>query len=1094
MIVSNKIALFLFLITLLSLTKLVTSQPQDPKKCFILLNSNDLTSLLDLKESIIENDGRIFHVVPPNVIIANITDDIQNDLKNKTNVDEVYCYSPIDIPNEDIYGRNVIPITNSWNTNFTVEELNVTNITGREGQLPEPSEEELYADYVKTKFGITSEEAEAQSILPPQGYYRTSDYLIGSVAVGIIFPEGSRYKWIPPQQDIAVSKIQNGLDWLGSQEPRASNSWTYDSHYNVPVSTEPCYSNRTNYHEWAYEAMQYLGYSGNWTGIYDYLNVTGRETAQYFGACDEYCDPSYSCCGCGNCGYLRIPNSNCEAGCYEGHEHGCTSCVWGGNCLFDFQCSSEEYCNILSIRCKPNCIMLDGNRWNLCVHTRQQLGWRDCNGDNILDLMEPAENIGDAGDEPSVAGSCLDSTQWSGCTKTNQVDEWCFGNSVYEYWADGLSCSGDWRDCGNDYCSGTCGLGTNSCTYRDRGCASAACYVNAYDADAQQSYCTSCNQYWNIGGEVAATTCCGDDAGEKRRTCIKGGAVTENACSIYLDGEACCSSSGDCVYNGNCYSSGDIHPAFSNIKCRSGKWDYGCNPLVCPSKTQSQQYCSGHCAGEYCDGCTTPAGCVNEIAAAPTCLYGTPICRYNAAIGYYCYCGNLVTLTADCYDRDSSQTYCEATYTGCQDFSTAWNIGGEGCTGINTVDCIEYGNDNNACSGDPCCYWRDNKCEPEPCGSLWPWSCGGCGCSQSAVACCGDDCNTEYIRTCQKSGVTADICLASNDNLACCSASNKCVYKGTCYNDGVTNPDYPCVYCNAGTWVSKGTSTLCNSGYACSLGTGDNNYNVGGNYRCQGYCDGFGSCDYAGNCEDCAAKITIDSDGGNYPLIAGTLSDYESCSSGVCTNNAYGDYCSDNILTEYYPTGTTYASTIYDCESYENVYCNLAYGDIYRNEWECSGSNIGYCSDAVDTLAQDCSETCSDTDEGTTYSTYGTVTEQNLCSSGLISCPSTVKTDECMDVIVLREYYCSGNDYTYQDYNCKNLGTDYICSDGKCVSCPGNANLDRSIDILDLIVVGNAFGSTLGQANWNPAADLKPDGIINIFDLSLVGKNYGKEC
>lgn len=54
--------------------------------------------------------------------------------------------------------------------------------------------------------------------------------------------------------------------------------------------------------------------------------------------------------------------------------------------------------------------------------------------------------------------------------------------------------------------------------------------------------------------------------------------------------------------------------------------------------------------------------------------------------------------------------------------------------------------------------------------------------------------------------------------------------------------------------------------------------------------------------------------------------------------------------------------------------------------------------------------------------------------------------------------------------------------------------VDCEVNILDLIVVGNAFGSTSGDPNWKPAADLKPDGKINVLDLSIIGKNFGNSC
>lgn len=47
-------------------------------------------------------------------------------------------------------------------------------------------------------------------------------------------------------------------------------------------------------------------------------------------------------------------------------------------------------------------------------------------------------------------------------------------------------------------------------------------------------------------------------------------------------------------------------------------------------------------------------------------------------------------------------------------------------------------------------------------------------------------------------------------------------------------------------------------------------------------------------------------------------------------------------------------------------------------------------------------------------------------------------------------------------------------------------NKDNKIDINDLILITNNFGST------NSNYDIKQDGIINLFDLILVAKNFGK--
>jgi hypothetical protein len=64
----------------------------------------------------------------------------------------------------------------------------------------------------------------------------------------------------------------------------------------------------------------------------------------------------------------------------------------------------------------------------------------------------------------------------------------------------------------------------------------------------------------------------------------------------------------------------------------------------------------------------------------------------------------------------------------------------------------------------------------------------------------------------------------------------------------------------------------------------------------------------------------------------------------------------------------------------------------------------------------------------------------------------------------------------------------------------GDANLDNKVNVQDLAIVARAFGTTPGQARWNPQADIAsnggnirpvPDGKVDMADLVLVGKNYG---
>lgn len=49
-----------------------------------------------------------------------------------------------------------------------------------------------------------------------------------------------------------------------------------------------------------------------------------------------------------------------------------------------------------------------------------------------------------------------------------------------------------------------------------------------------------------------------------------------------------------------------------------------------------------------------------------------------------------------------------------------------------------------------------------------------------------------------------------------------------------------------------------------------------------------------------------------------------------------------------------------------------------------------------------------------------------------------------------------------------------------------------TVDILDLSKLGKAYGSTPSSTNWDPYADLNCNRRVDIFDLFLVGRNYGK--
>ena len=56
----------------------------------------------------------------------------------------------------------------------------------------------------------------------------------------------------------------------------------------------------------------------------------------------------------------------------------------------------------------------------------------------------------------------------------------------------------------------------------------------------------------------------------------------------------------------------------------------------------------------------------------------------------------------------------------------------------------------------------------------------------------------------------------------------------------------------------------------------------------------------------------------------------------------------------------------------------------------------------------------------------------------------------------------------------------------------GDVNKDGMVDMLDISMVVDAFGSSSGSPNWNPAADFNNDGTVDQLDIAIVVRDFGK--
>ncbi len=187
----------------------------------------------------------------------------------------------------------------------------------------------------------------------------------------------------------------------------------------------------------------------------------------------------------------------------------------------------------------------------------------------------------------------MDFADASGHFAQMEIREWDtgFGGVMFGYkidetgsGADGASSTGccpNSTDCVDDSLQGNVteqyGCYTNN-TFRDTGggdgtdteqCRSGVWYAQ----DSDSTTCTNDGNNWNLGGEVAAITCCGDDTDEYARTTAASDGTMDGTIT---DDTACCNAATDCAAGNTCTTAGfagsDVDGDGDNDFCDGGIW------------------------------------------------------------------------------------------------------------------------------------------------------------------------------------------------------------------------------------------------------------------------------------------------------------------------------------------------------------------------------------------------------------------------------------------------------------------------------------------------------------------------------------------
>lgn len=340
-------------------------------------------------------EGRMLHIYGPRVVIGkDLKGATRGDLESNAAVQ--VTLEPVEEVPEDLSEAEFLGLS-AWNLRLTEDFDRAKAERPREGEpwdLHEPPDGEGMVH------GEPPPEDGPEMAAPAPDM---SSFLIGSVAVGIVIVEGPTAALQFSQQERikVVAEVQEGLSWLALQEPRAGITWSYDIH-TVRVDAMPNTS-LTGYEPleslWRNPAMQKLGFAANFQGVIDYAaslrtrlgtrwgyvgfftkyplhhfayaskprlvmhyendgwgvdnidQVFTHESGHIFGCPDEYARSNCNCTD--RFGFLRERNGNCQP------------------CATDF----------------IPCLMAENTK-AICPFTAVHLGWRDSDGDGVLDPVD----------------------------------------------------------------------------------------------------------------------------------------------------------------------------------------------------------------------------------------------------------------------------------------------------------------------------------------------------------------------------------------------------------------------------------------------------------------------------------------------------------------------------------------------------------------------------------------------------------------------------------------------------------------------------------------------------------------------------------
>ncbi|MFH1240176.1 MAG: C1 family peptidase [Candidatus Diapherotrites archaeon] len=345
-----------------------------------------------------------------------------------------------------------------------------------------------------------------------------------------------------------------------------------------------------------------------------------------------------------------------------------------------------------------------------------------------------------------------------------------------------------------------------------------------------------------------------------------------------------------------------------------------------------------------------------------------------------------------------------------------------------------------------------------------------------------------------------------------CSSSDDCV-SGYC--EGSVSNSARCCSAQPPTdaWYGGGNTPGCGDDpssqdrdyYCNSLGnaqyeqTDTKDCDESGEDDCTSWCVGnevYGSLDFyvilntntctstgGGLVEDCTAKTSSDTDGGNIPLIFGTVTDYTTCSAGACVGSDYDDTCQSTInLLEYFPNSAFYSSQNWSCASFEAAASDPDGDDPTTTDSCTAGTGAGCSGDQFNTTSgsggtDQCVGTCGTSLNSCKFREYFPGDSTDACS-GFDTC---VYTDYDADINPNTCNECKGANFWNLGGDVSNCCGDDLSENKKTRVCNAVCTTDPTDDACCNLTSKCVYNSTCYATGYigDPDVDTLDEKCVN---------------